>query len=358
MCRADKGMRPRTAVTMWQSLVRPLLEYASEIWSGQVPEYFVKDAETVQMTFLRGTLGLHVNGSGVANEVVRAETGCEPLRNRWVKLKLGYWRRIFSAPAARLLRVVAEYRHREFINSGGRGLGSRGWMRTAGESLIAHGMTPFWLTTSLVADISSLTWKGMVYDADRISDGRRREKMGGMTSTSTYSDIKDWGLNPKVYAFSSGEVGRLGQNVPERYLDDRRCLKGTRLKLLCRLDCLPVMKRVGREVVPAWPVAQRVCLSCENGQIEDVHHFLMECPTYGHQRAKLMHRVLDVLSQCSGQEQFGQMDNRSQSLVILGKRIGDPAAENRIDAAVKKYLVKCWNLRGGVTRAINTKTVA
>ena len=90
MCRADKGMRPRTAVTLWQSLVRPLLEYASEIWSGQVPEYLVKEAETVQMTFLRGTLGLHANGSGVANEVVRAETGCERLVGRWAKLKLGY----------------------------------------------------------------------------------------------------------------------------------------------------------------------------------------------------------------------------------------------------------------------------
>ena len=57
----------------------------------------------------------------------------------------------------------------------------------------------------------------MVYDAvDRISDGRRSERMGGMSSTSTYSDIKDWGLNPKVYAFSSGEVGR-----------DKMCLRDT-----------------------------------------------------------------------------------------------------------------------------------
>jgi hypothetical protein len=353
MCRADKGMRPRTAVTLWQSLVRPLLEYTSEIWSGQVPDYLVKEAEAVQMTFLRGTLGLHANGSGVANEVVRAETGCEPLRSRWAKLKLGYWKRIFSAPVGRLLRVVAEYRHREFINSGGRGLGSRGWMRTAAESLTTHGMAPFWLTTSLVADLSASTWKSMVYDAvDRVDDGRRSERMEGMSSTSTYSVIKYWGLNPEAYAFSSGEAGRLGQYVPERYLDDRQCLKGTRLKLLCRTNCLPVMKRVGREVVPSWPEAQRVCFSCDSGQVEDVHHFLMECPTYSLQRNKLVKRVSIVLSQ-SELGQFGQMDCWSQSLVILGKRLGNPAAEDRIDAAVKKYLVKCWNLRASVTRAIN-----
>ena len=39
--------------------------------------------------------------------------------------------------------------------------------------------------------------------------------------------------------------------------------------------------------------------------------------------------------------------------MILGKRIGDPIAENRIDAAVKRYLTKAWNLHAGVTARIN-----
>ena len=39
--------------------------------------------------------------------------------------------------------------------------------------------------------------------------------------------------------------------------------------------------------------------------------------------------------------------------MILGKRIGDPIAEDRIDAAVKRYLTKAWNLRAGVTADIN-----
>lgn len=356
MCRADKGIRPRTAVTLWQSMVRPLLEYASEVWSGQVPEYLVKEAESVQMTFLRGTLGLHANGSGVANEVVRAETGCERIADRWAKLKLGYWRRVFSAPPGRLLRVVAEYRHREYVTSGGVGLGSRGWMRTAMECFTEHGMVPFWLTTSLMLGMSALSWKRMVYNAiDRTSNAKRSERMERMGSTSTYSLVKDWGMNPEAYSFSSGEAGRLGQHVPERYLDDRRNLKGTRLKLLCRVNCLPVMKRVGRECVPAWPKENRVCFSCDIGQVEDVHHFVMECPTYAHKRDKLVQRVSTILAQSSaGLGHFTQMDSRAQSLILLGKRIGDPVAENSIDVAVKRYLTKCWNLREGVTKALNS----
>ena len=47
------------------------------------------------------------------------------------------------------------------------------------------------------------------------------------------------------------------------------------------------------------------------------------------------------------------MSGQAQCEVILGKRIGDPVAENRIDAAVKRYLTKAWNLRAGVTARIN-----
>ncbi len=53
MCRYDRGMRPRTALTLWQSLVRPILEYASEVWSGQIPRYLTQKAEAVQLKFLR-----------------------------------------------------------------------------------------------------------------------------------------------------------------------------------------------------------------------------------------------------------------------------------------------------------------
>ena len=77
-------------MTLWQSLVRPILEYASEIWSGQISQQLKEKAERVQLKFIRGTLGLHKKGNGVANEATRAEVGCERLQDRWTKLQLGY----------------------------------------------------------------------------------------------------------------------------------------------------------------------------------------------------------------------------------------------------------------------------
>ena len=41
--------------------------------------------------------------------------------------------------------------------------------------------------------------------------------------------------------------------------------------------------------------------------------------------------------------------------MILGRRVGDSTAEDRIDAAVKRYLTltKSWNMRAAVTAHIN-----
>ena len=357
MCRYDRGMCPRTAATLWKSLVRPILEYASEIWSGQIPRHLQQKAEGVQLKFLRGTLGLHKNGSGVANEALRAEVGCERLQDRWTKLRLGYWRRVFSAPRGRLLRDVVEFRRHEWIASAGKGWGARGWVGTVKTSLDHHGLGKFWTDPAAAAATPSDRWKKMVYKAvDYRSDCDRANTLAGKPSALTYTVIKEWRENPKNYSFSAGEIGRLGQHVPERYLDDRSNLKGTRLKMLCRLGCLPLVDRVGREASPPWPREYRTCPACCNGCVEDIHHFVMECPKYELRRTALLQQVVRVLAKADGEVTatgFASMPSRDQLAVLLGKRISDPRAENRLDRNVKRFLSKCWNLRGEVTGALN-----
>ena len=357
VCRADRGMRPRTAVTLWQSLVRPLLEYACELWSGQCPTGLAAKAESVQCMFLRGTLGLHANGSGVADDALRAETGCERLEDRWAKLKMGYWRRLHAAKPDRLLRIVAEFRHREHVRSGGQGFGARGWMPTAKLALSNAGLADYWDDPRKAAREDAHTWKTRVYRAvETVSNAGRAARMADMPSVQIYNRIKEWGTNEKAYSFSVGEEGRPGCLVPERFLDDRTRLKGTRLKLLCRLNCLPVMDRVGREVRPQWPKQNRVCFACGSDTVENIHHFIMDCPRYATRRTGLVTQIGHILSRSTGNltaAAFAEMGGSAQCEVILGRRIDDPIAEDRIDAAVKRYLTKAWNMRADVTARIN-----
>ena len=355
MCRYDKGMRPRTALTLWQSLVRPILEYAAEIWSGQIPKYLIQKAESVQLKFLRGTLGLHKNGNGVSDAVLRAEMGCERLQDRWTKLRLGYWRRLFKTPRGRLLRDIAEFRMQEWITSEGKGWGSNGWMVTAKKCLDSHGLEAYWKNPCNITRKES--WKKTTYAAvDAASDAYRSTNLSTKASAKAFIDIKSWDPNPEEYSFSVGEVNKLGQHVPERYLDDRRNLKGTRLKLLCRLGCLPLMDRVGREAKPSWPAELRTCMACNLGKIEDTHHFVMECPKYENKRLAMLKQIIRELTKCTGHAtavSFAGMNSHAQLAVLLGKRISDPKTEDRIDRNMKRFLSKCWNLRSGVTDAVN-----
>ncbi len=48
------------------------------------------------------------------------------------------------------------------------------------------------------------------------------------------------------------------------------------------------------------------------------------------------------------------MDPVEQGQVLLGKRTGDPGAEDSVDRLVKRFLVKAWNIRKNVTDMINT----
>ena len=50
---------------------------------------------------------------------------------------------------------------------------------------------------------------------------------------------------------------------------------------------------------------------------------------------------------------FNAMDTTTRMSVLLGKRIGNPSIEDKIDKKVKRYLKKAWNARAVVTEAIN-----
>ena len=346
VCRYDAGIRPRTAMALWYAMVRPLLEYASEIWSGQIPEYLVKEAETVQLKFIRGVLGLHENGSGASSEALRAEVGAEPIASRWAKLKLGYWRRIFMAQPDRLLRVVATERHRE-LRCGANRLGGLGWMRTAKGDLERYGLDDYW------SNIDSCTmdknqWKHLVYArVDEVFDRKRDERMTDMPSAAAYSQIKDWAPTTDEYAYSSGESLRLGQYVPEQYLDDRTNMGGTHIKLMCRLNCLPVMDRVGRERNPKWPKSSRQCMACDRAAVETVEHFVMECPRYERHRALLFRDINKRIPS------FCEMQTAEKLHVVLGKRTGTLGLDKAIDKMTKRRLKKFWNLRAPISKAVN-----
>jgi hypothetical protein len=137
---------------------------------------------------------------------------------------------------------------------------------------------------------------------------------------------------------SPGEIDRLGCLVPERCLDIFSNLRGTLFKFFFFI-ILPVMRCVGREITPIWPVEQRVCLMCE-----DIEHFIMDCPSYGVHRARMflwVERETDDAGTSLPPSGLRTLGKREQLLILLGKRFGTKESEDLVDKHVERFLRKC-----------------
>jgi len=350
-CRRSGGLRPRAAAALWKAIVRPVLEYAAEIWAGDIGAREARAAEKVQTDFARSMLGL-VGCQSVSNDALRAEMGMEKLELRWAKLQLGYWRRIHVASPERALVAVADLRRKHLLWAlpGA----ADGWMRGARDLLVGHGLGHYWHNPTACTAISKDEWKDVVYEAvegrEDVVLAARFAQMRG-TAAARYARIKLWSKFPAELSSMKGEAGRRGAQVPERYLDSRAEPVGTRLKLMCRLGCLPTMVRVARE--EKLPPEMGLCKLCGQG-MEDARHLLLSCSAHANQRARMVggvDRGLEMADTAplSEQSEVDQLD------LLLGKTTGLLEADDRISRCVARFLKKAWRSRKWLTASLNAK---
>lgn len=334
MCRQDTGLLPRTAATLWKAIVRPILEYASEIWAGDITKQISKRAEAVQTNFARAILGL-TGCQSIPDDFIRAELGMEKLASRWMKLRLGYWRRLqMTSPDTTLhslvslrIRHVEEY-PKQFNN---------GWMGKTKTLLVENGLDSIWQDPTSCTRISKVEWKTQVYEAvEQRETDDMMDRLSSLKSNSAarFLRSKDWGKVKKDVTVSNSEIGRRGALVPEQYLDDWKEPVGRRLKLFCRAGCLPILKRVAREA--DLPNLFARCKMCDSGNIEDIEHFIMDCEAYSVSRSKMLGKFLF---------DPGCVSQNDKLDVILGKSTGCSVRDDVIDMAVKRFLKKAWRTR-------------
>ena len=160
-------MRPRTAMVLWNAIVRPVLEYGSEIWAGLVDLKVTSEAEAVQTSFIRSALGVHKKGMGISVDFLRAELGVERISARWEKLKLGYWKRLNDAAPSRALSAIVCYRTSQ-INANNQVLGSRSMLASTRTLLTKHGLQRFWNNPPQNGQLDKLQWKKIVMTLSKL----------------------------------------------------------------------------------------------------------------------------------------------------------------------------------------------
>lgn len=352
ICRNDQGLRPRSALTIWKALVRPILEYAAELFANDIPDLLSNKIEEIQTSFAKSILGLS-HYRGIASDFIRSETGLEILKARREKLRLSYWRKLIAAEPTSILGSIANWRKQQ-VDAEGRRC-SNSWMWTTKQLMMNNGLEEYWTTPKECMEFSQETWKKkIVYPAvEHQYETSRKERMNRMSSMTHYINIKHWSTTDSDRAVSKSEAGLPGALVLEKYLDDTKEKEGCFLKLLCRTNRLPTLSQIARE--EDWPPAWAKCLMCASGEEENLQHILFHCTAYTNIREKAMANCqkVRILS-----EQPLQLKLFLGAQIIPKTKQYSPeeiiAAEDNIDHHIKRFLKLAWRKRKKLTALVNS----
>ena len=336
----SSGLRPRTMVYLWNSKCRPKLEYACELWQGEVSKRWEAKLESLQYDLYKATLGLGASPAAVG---MRRELCLRTLKSHRQSLKLLYWHKLCTASPDRLLSVIFRNRHAEAALGGA----AHSWCKPMAALMSDWGLKDAWDSRTAGSDAES--WRDHILT---LADQR-----------STVLDDQEAALRSSLSLYR--DSGRPPRRIPV-YLDDRSNINGTRLKTRFRLGCAFLMTAVARSL--GWPACGGSCLLCRNGSLENTRHFLLECPALAPLRRRL---ASDLETRLLGAGRAGQAlmtafrgGGVSRLKLMLGFPFAFPARGPDVstrahrehcaialwvmDKTTKNYLAKCWAFRKSV----------
>ena len=341
-----RKVRPRTAVYVWNTLVRPMAEYACALWANKMTMEQERKLEAVQTMFLKKIMNVP---GGTPSVFVRLETGTERLRARWDKLSLGYLRVVASMKEGRVARdgLDLAMRNSDMANS---------WGSRICEMLESTKEEGRLGPTSTVQQLSTM-FSQVEFSVDKREEDRSRDEVTRMRSLRLFGAVRCWDCVDSEHAHSKNTMGRVSSRHSENYLDMwSKDKEGTRLKILARANQLK-LNAVDSRRNSACAVAAR-CVCCDQETMEDRHHFMMECPAFEVLRDTMKNKTMEALASArdrggilySGLSPLGfeGLEAEAQLEVLLGKRLESVSSENKIDLAVRKYLRRAWRVREGL----------
>jgi hypothetical protein len=223
---------------MWRAYIRPVLEYAGEVFGGQAwPQ-----AEQVQREAGRLILGVTKR---TPNEVVRGELGMITLKGRRDIARLSYWWQIVNSKRGGLVRDVYEWSRLKSANN---------WCRYTKKLLIELGFREEWESEELgkrnawVSKVSKAVWKKETV--------KWKEGMQGKKKLDRYRVIKT-------------------ELQYEQYLD----CGGTRAEIASFVEWRGGVAKL-RVETGRWvglQREQRVCEYCNSGEVEEEVHMMTRC---------------------------------------------------------------------------------
>jgi hypothetical protein len=250
-CRELGIQDPVMRMRLFDTLVRPVMLYGSEVWGPHLLGQMDAQFERVHRGFLRRLLGVR---ESTPSAVVLAELGRYPLMVLAVVQVCKYWNRLMAMGSDRLV-------HLAFLESVRlAALPTRHAVRASWAAQVASllAVTPIPSTGPRRIDIKAT-----------LSQLQRRY----LTSVSECA-------LPKVQSYI-GQIAaplRIGSYHVSPYL--KEVTSRVQLRHLAQLRTGSHQLRVetGRWERPRLPRQERTCLRCDSGAVDDEHHLVFDCP--------------------------------------------------------------------------------
>jgi hypothetical protein len=310
-------LRITTAVHLFKTLVRPVLEYGNAIWGAMCSQSDLKRLEQVQKSFGRRVLRLQ---NQVSSEFVRRELGLESMQERVTLATMRFFGKLSVMPDSRLAGFVFRKRC-EQVDDDQPNPGKWSWCRVAKRLLSELGQVKVWEERTVPAD-----WRVQVRRAVRAEFKQRSDQA-----------LKQ---KPGLALF-----GQLGPASVDGWLDRAARHPGAALRVKLRCNAAPLMAKVGENA--KLPMEERKCRLCETGEVETAEHFAAVCPFNAKERADCLNQVESLLGAGGSVKAREAVAARDVS-VFLGdgwlQGLPKPLVQ-QVDAVVCNFLKIAWRRR-------------
>ena len=237
----------KAGVGLWKALVRPILEYAAEIWGDGEWE----EAEKVQREMGRRILGVLEK---TTNEAVLGDLGWWQLKARRDMLRLTYWRKLLNMKQDRLPKLMYEWEREEGLENT--------WCKNTERIMRELGLEDYWIIQKTTVNQSE--WNKLIKDRIQMREEfLLLRRMKNKPKLRTYIQFKKK-LRQEEYLANEDGIGR---------------------RMLARIRSGTNNLRIETGRHEKREVKDRICQVCGTGT-EDENHFLNVCSTYNDIRSE------------------------------------------------------------------------
>ena len=298
-----KKLRPRQANKIYNSMVSPILTYASEIWGVYQKHDYKKwdkgPTEKMQLRFCKYYLGVNNKSTNIA---CRAELGIYPLKIFIDKMILKYYNHLFSLPDNSFAKQALLLSKSMF---------ERG--KTCYHSQLISMLNFYDINNTLTNAFTNNTINNYHERMKKHYLKEWKSHLVQSTKLQLYKSIK--------YDYKS-----------EEYLDIIKNVEQRRLLTKFRISNHKLAIETGRYGKQKTQVDQRICVLCNNREIETEEHMLLHCPCYSSLRQKCFGKILVET------EIISSNDCINISILLSSKN-------PKIIFYISKFIEKCFELR-------------